>query len=94
VLSAEGLAQLGQALGLPSDPAAAARVPAIEALLLGRVNDRLARFPGYARILRIAVTDTPWSIDAGLITPTMKLCRARIAEQHRAELAELYAGHD
>ncbi len=93
VLSTEGLARLASDLGLPSDPSAAVRAPGIEELLLRRINDRLASFPGYALIRRVAVSDTPWSMESGLVTPTMKLRRARIAERHRAELAELYAGH-
>jgi len=93
VLSLDGLARLAPELGLPQDAAAAVRDPAIEPVLLTRINDRLSRFPGYAQVKRVAVTDEPWSIDAGLMTPTMKLRRARIVAQHDKELAELYAGH-
>jgi long-chain acyl-CoA synthetase len=93
VLSPDGLARLAPELGLPQDAAAAVRDPAIEQVLLTRINDRLSRFPGYAQVKRVAVTDEPWSIDAGLMTPTMKLRRARIAAQHDKELADLYAGH-
>ncbi len=62
--------------------------------LLARINDRLAAFPGFAKILRVAVAAEPWSVEAGLMTPTMKLRRARIAQRHAQELERLYAGHD
>ena len=93
VLSETGLGRLGPELGLPPDPTAAAHHPGIQAVLLGRIEARLAVFPGYAQVKRVAVTDAPWTIEAGLVTPTMKLRRAKIAARHEAELAELYAGH-
>ncbi len=93
VLSDTGLRRLGPELGPPPEPAAAARHPGIEAILLQRIEARLARFPGYARVKRVAVTDEPWTIDAGLMTPTMKLRRAKIAARHQQAMADLYAEH-
>ncbi|MBL3526519.1 MAG: long-chain fatty acid--CoA ligase [gamma proteobacterium endosymbiont of Lamellibrachia anaximandri] len=62
-------------------------------LLTARVASHLGSFPGYARIRRIALVQEPWTPENGLITPTLKLRRSRILEQHSAEVETLYSGH-
>ena len=64
-----------------------------ERLVLERLNAQIRQFPGYAQIRRVAVFSEPWSVENGLLTPTMKLKRARVLEQHRSEYEQLYAGH-
>lgn len=61
--------------------------------LTARVASHLGSFPGYARIRRIALVQEPWTPENGLITPTLKLRRNRILEQHSAEVEALYSGH-
>ena len=61
--------------------------------LLSRIRDRLTTFPGYAQLHRVGVIAEPWSIENGMMTPTMKLKRARILERFKLEVEELYAGH-
>ncbi|MFA7387802.1 MAG: long-chain fatty acid--CoA ligase [Thiohalobacteraceae bacterium] len=63
------------------------------AAVLERVAARIREFPGYAQIRRVACYMEPWTIDAGLITPTLKLRRERILEHCRADVERLYAGH-
>jgi long-chain acyl-CoA synthetase len=64
-----------------------------EKLLLERINNQLDNFPGYAKVVRICVAKEPWSIDNGLVTPTMKLKRSKIFQQYSSALDQLYAGH-
>ena len=61
--------------------------------VLDRIATRIREFPGYAQIHRVACYLEPWTIDAGLITPTLKLRRERILEHCRADVEHLYAGH-
>lgn len=61
--------------------------------VLERVAERIRSFPGHAQIRRVACYREPWSVDAGLITPTLKLRRERIIEQCKADIDKLYAGH-
>ncbi len=77
------------------DPALprSARGPQAEQLVLERINAQIRQFPGYAQIRRVAVLSEPWTIENGLLTPTMKLKRARVLELHQAEYEQLYAGH-
>ncbi|WP_421620933.1 AMP-dependent synthetase/ligase [Alkalilimnicola ehrlichii] len=80
--------------GLPEAVTAARDDPRVERYLLERVGHLLHAFPGYAQIRRLRVLPEPWSVDNAMLTPTLKLKRARIAEHFQDELATLYAGHD
>jgi long-chain acyl-CoA synthetase len=64
-----------------------------ETILLERINDQLDNFPGYAKIVRLSVSKEPWSIENGLITPTMKLKRKSILDRYMTQLDQLYEGH-
>lgn len=61
--------------------------------LLQRVNAQLDNFPGYAKIVRLSIVEEPWTIENGLVTPTMKLKRKLIFERYASELERLYDGH-
>lgn len=65
----------------------------IEKILLDKVTHLTSEFPGYAKIRRVAIVQEPWSIDNGLLTPTLKLKRAKVLEKHKVEVERLYAGH-
>lgn len=65
----------------------------IEKILLDKITHLTSEFPGYAKIRRVAMVQEPWSIDNGLLTPTLKLKRAKVLEKYRMEVERLYAGH-
>jgi long-chain acyl-CoA synthetase len=62
-------------------------------LVLRRIGAQLKALPGYAAVRRAAVTLEPWTIDNGLLTPTMKLKRRKVIEKFNAEIDRMYAGH-
>ncbi|MEN8174510.1 MAG: AMP-binding protein, partial [Pseudomonadota bacterium] len=62
--------------------------------VLERVQRSVENFPGYAKLMRIALVHEPWTVENGLMTPTMKLKRARILENHQDLVDRLYAGHE
>ena len=64
-----------------------------ERFALARVAAQMKRFPGYAQIRRVAIAGEPWSVENGLLTPTLKAKRAKILERHAADVAQLYSGH-
>lgn len=64
------------------------------AYALQRVTQQIHAFPGYARIRRIALLSEPWCIDSGLLTPTLKIKRAKVLEHHKRDYEELYADID
>jgi long-chain acyl-CoA synthetase len=58
---------------------------------VSRVNKQLADFE---RIRRFKLLDREFSIEQGELTPTMKIRRARVLENHRALVSELYLGRE
>ena len=62
-----------------------------EADLLERIQRRLIDFPGYARVRAVAICPEPWTVENGLLTPTMKLKRHAILRRYHDLVEELYA---
>lgn len=65
----------------------------VKEIFLKRINDQLSEFPGYAKVIRCHVVITPWDIEGGLITPTLKLKRTEIHEKYKSKIDEMYRGH-
>src|SRR5689334_4369382 len=86
-------AKLAAEHGLDPASALSTRTPQAEQLVLERINAQIKQFPGYAQIRRVAVIPAPWTVDNGLLTPTLKLKRVKVLEQHRADYDKLYSGH-
>src|SRR5512135_2354612 len=79
--------------GLPADWPGSLNSPQTRAYALQRVTQQLHAFPGYARIRRVALLSEPWSIDNGLLTPTLKIKRAKVLDRFAQEYAGLYDGY-
>jgi long-chain acyl-CoA synthetase len=62
--------------------------------LCARANAQLREFPGYVRIHHIARVTAPWSVESGLLTPTLKMRRHAIEQRFTAEIAEMYVRPD
>jgi long-chain acyl-CoA synthetase len=63
--------------------------------LLKGIKGTLKDFPGYAKIRRLILTCEPWTVDNGLLTPTLKVKRSRVLERFADAIGELYrAGPD
>ena len=45
----------------------------------------------YAQVRRVTLSLEPWTIDNGLLTPTLKLKRAKVMEKFNEELDRMYA---
>lgn len=58
---------------------------------VSRVNKQL---PDFERIRRFKLLDREFSIEHGELTPTMKIRRARVLENHKALVSELYLGRE
>jgi long-chain acyl-CoA synthetase len=65
----------------------------VEEVLLARITAQMKAFPGYAQVRRVTATIEPWTVENGLLTPTMKLKRAKVMEKFNAEIDGMYAGH-
>jgi long-chain acyl-CoA synthetase len=91
VLNAEQWEKTAAEAGL--DARAALHSEAAEKLVLARITRQLRDFPGYAQVRRAAVSLEPWSVENGLLTPTLKLRRLQVMEHYKNRIAELYQGH-
>jgi long-chain acyl-CoA synthetase len=61
--------------------------------ILTRINRHLDNFPGYAKVVRVTLLKEPWSVENGLITPTLKLKRKKILEHYAEACDGMYSGH-
>ena len=62
-----------------------------EKLLVDRANELLKNFPRWVRIRRVIATQDPWSIDNGLLTPTLKLKRPLVLARFKDAIDTAYA---
>ncbi len=90
VLNAEQWQALAAELGVAADDPAVLGERAVEKALLARLGEQIRDFPGYAQVRRLIATLDPWTIDDGLLTPTMKMKRARILERFGDRIEALY----
>jgi long-chain acyl-CoA synthetase len=79
--------------GLAVDLNNLAQQQQIEEILLKRITHQIREFPGYARIRRVAVISTPWTVENDMLTPTLKLKRPNVLNHYQMVIEKLYAGH-
>ncbi len=84
---------LAKKLGIAAAGQEQLNSPQVTQILLEKIASRLKSFPGYARVHRVHATQTPWSIESGLITAALKVRRKPIIEQFADEIESMYAGH-
>lgn len=62
------------------------------AFALNRVAHQMKSFPGYAKVRKIALLHDPWTVENGLLTPTLKVKRNMVLQHYVAEYEKLYEG--
>ena len=62
-----------------------------EKQLVRRANERLAHFPRYVRVRRAILSPEPWTIENGLLTPTLKVKRNDVLKRFAPEIEAVYA---
>ena len=67
--------------------------PAARTSALKRAKAAASDFPNYALPRAVLLTNEPWTIENGLITPTLKLKRGPLSNKFEAEIARVYATH-
>ncbi|MEQ1814258.1 MAG: long-chain fatty acid--CoA ligase [Candidatus Nitrotoga sp.] len=85
--------QFSKEVGVRGDMPESLRDTQIEQRALMRIAEQIKEFPGYARVHRVLLSSEPWSIDNGLLTPTLKVKRGQVVARYGAEIAQLYQGH-
>lgn len=76
----------------PADPASLDK-PSVKTAALKRAKTAAGEFPHYALPRAVVLTQEPWTIENGLITPTLKLKRGPLSKKFANVIAQLYATH-
>ncbi len=66
----------------------------VEKAILARIAKQIETFPGYATIRRAHLSLEPWTVDNGLLTPTLKIKRPQISMRYQEEIEALYASRN
>lgn len=74
----------------PSDSAALSD-PSVLKALTRRVAGHIKDFPGYAQIRRMHPELKPWTVDDGLLTPTLKVKRNQVIGRYKDAIEAMYA---
>jgi long-chain acyl-CoA synthetase len=93
VLNPEVWLHFAREVGIRSDMPEALTDSRIEAKVLRRIARNLRGFPGYARVNRVLLLRESWTIENGLMTPTLKLKRDEVGQRFEAQIKQLYQGH-
>ena len=80
-------------LGLDPNVKDACKSERVNKIILERIAKQLSAFPGYAQIRQVCCQTEAWSIEDGLITPTLKLKRNRIYEMFESDIDKMYENH-
>jgi len=91
VLNEENWPALAQEHGLSPDDAASLEHKKLHADMLKRIKAALSNFPGFAKIRQLRLMLEPWTIEGGLITPTLKVKRPKVLEHFAEEVESMYS---
>ena len=90
VLNGETWPQLAQQHGLdPLDPESL-KNKKLMSTVLKVIARALHDFPGYAKVRRVSLSLQPWTIEDGLVTPTLKIKRALVVKKFQKEIDDMY----
>ncbi len=92
VVNQERWADVVKERDLPRDWPLGLMQPQARAFALNRVAQQMKSFPGYAKVRKIALLHDPWTIENGLLTPTLKIKRSVVLQEHITEYEKLYEG--
>lgn len=93
VLNPEEWKKLAAKLGVDPNDKLALQSNAVRSAILKRARAAAAGFPHYALPRNVVLTLEPWTIDNGLLTPTLKLKRKPLNELFAAQIEEMYLSH-
>jgi len=90
-LNPEELAKFAKAQGiLDTDPASLAKHPKVVERVSRIVEERNGELQSYAKVKKFTILPADFTVENGLLTPTLKVKRKIITEKHRELLDSLY----
>lgn len=81
--------ELAGELEVSPDPSSL-QLPVVKETVLKRLEQQLSGFPGYVVIKNVSLSLAPWTVEGGLLTPTLKLKRPVIEKQLGGDISEMY----
>jgi len=90
ILDVEEWRQLATRFELDAEAADSLNNEKLQSFLLKEIKGRLKDFPGYAKIRRLILSLEPWTVDNGMLTPTLKVKRAHVLDAFADEIKTLY----
>jgi len=90
VLEPQEWQRLAQRLGVDADDPASLREKRVEKAVLQRIGERISSFPGYAQVRKAHLLLAPWTVDDGLLTPTLKMKRPQIVKRFEDAIEAMY----
>ena len=86
----EALAEWAQARDLPTDRPSLLAQKEVQALMQDAVDAANAELERFETIKRFRVLETPFSVETGELTPTLKLRRRVVVETYKGLIASIY----
>ena len=84
--------EFAQQVGVRADMPESLYDTRVEQQVLQRISEQIREFPGYAKVRRVLLQTEPWSIENGMMTPTLKLKRAQVVVHFFEQIKQLYEG--
>jgi long-chain acyl-CoA synthetase len=83
---------LAQQVGVVPDMPESLGDTRVESVVLERIAEQIKEFPGYAKVKRVLLLSEPWTIENGMLTPTLKLKRPQVTLRYAMDIERLYEG--
>lgn len=94
VLNPEVWQSLATELQVNPEDAEALKSKPVNKTVLARISARMKIFPGYAQIRRVLILREAWTVENGLLTPTLKIRRNLVVQKYAGDIERLYEGFD
>ena len=85
--------ELAEQLGVTS-ASTSLILPEVKHAIQERINTQLSGFPGFVFIKEVTLSLAPWSVEGGLMTPTLKIKRKAIETHMSKEIDTMYETAD
>jgi len=90
ILNSDKWFSLAKDLGLDAMDNASLESKTLHQFVIQKLRQLLHDFPAYAKIRRVSLSLEPWTVENGMMTPTMKIKRAIVIKQYQADIDKMY----
>lgn len=91
VLNSEEWVQIAQQNNLDPFDKSNLNNKAVHHQIVRHLRTVLHDFPGYAKIRKVILTLDPWTVENGILTPTLKVKRPKVLKQFEKDIKALYS---